>query len=637
MAYANKENFEAYLEQKSGDIENVIHGLWISKDDTLWKRDPYFYIRLGEIADKLGQVMFAHEVLEEGLQRFPSNPRLNQLQALSMIRCGFLSKSREILTGLVREGHRDEETLGILGRVYKDMWLSSDDGSLLKRSRDLYYQAFKGSGGYYSGINAASLSLILGERDTARKLASAVLSKCLKLLKGGERDYWNLATIGEGFVVLGRYEDAARFLVRAVRESVKNYSYLASTRKQLKLLGRFTDIPQTLFSILNIPPVIGFTGHMIDHPDRGNPRFPPGITDEVKTMIREKLDSIGPAAGYSSVACGSDVLFLECMQERKAETNVIIPFDLNDFFKTSIDFAGEQWVDRANGVLANISQLIRATEGTYAGDDLLFDYANLMIMGKTILRARLLETEPVLLAVSDGSRNGREGGTAQFIQTWKSRGFRTEIIPLEELVPKSGKKKRRKKSSPKTGARQEIRRELKVILFADLVGFSSIQEEQIPAFVRNYLGRIAGHLKQTANPPLHRNMWGDAFFFVFDDIDAAAEFAIELREVGEAEGSELGLDRNLDIRVGLHAGPVYSVQEPVMDRTDYFGTHVNTAARIEPITNPGNVYASEQFAALYAAKGSSPDIECNYVGVIVLPKKFGTYPIYQVKRKNEIM
>ena len=95
------------------------------------------------------------------------------------------------------------------------------------------------------------------------------------------------------------------------------------------------------------------------------------------------------------------------------------------------------------------------------------------------------------------------------------------------------------------------------------------------------------------------------------------------------------MPKHLDIRIGLHAGPVYFAREPVLKRINFFGFHVNQAARIEPITSPGNVYASEQFAALMLA---DPDnsLDCNYVGVIVLPKEFGSYPIYHIKRKSEI-
>jgi class 3 adenylate cyclase len=85
----------------------------------------------------------------------------------------------------------------------------------------------------------------------------------------------------------------------------------------------------------------------------------------------------------------------------------------------------------------------------------------------------------------------------------------------------------------------------------------------------------------------------------------------------------------------LHAGPVYSFLEPLQERRNFFGSHVNQAARIEPITSPGNVYASESFAALLLTDGRNR-FDCRYVGIIVLPKEFGSYPIYHIKRMTEV-
>ena len=123
---------------------------------------------------------------------------------------------------------------------------------------------------------------------------------------------------------------------------------------------------------------------------------------------------------------------------------------------------------------------------------------------------------------------------------------------------------------------------------------------------------------------------------MFDDLLSAAHYALELRDfVMKTEWNRMNLPEDLRIRIGLHAGPVYYAREPILGRTNYFGNHVNRAARIEPITNPGNVYASEQFASLLMSQNAS-DLECKYVGIIVLPKRFGKYPIYHVKRRNEI-
>ena len=59
-----------------------------------------------------------------------------------------------------------------------------------------------------------------------------------------------------------------------------------------------------------------------------------------------------------------------------------------------------------------------------------------------------------------------------------------------------------------------------------------------------------------------------------------------------------GLPKELNLRISLHAGPVYCYKEPVFKELEYAGSHIVRAARIEPITPPGQVYASQQFAAL---------------------------------------
>jgi class 3 adenylate cyclase len=640
-------NFDAYLEHRRDDIEHVIHELWLTRDEATWKRHPFFYIRLGETADKLGQVMFAHDVLREGLEHFPDELRITQLFALASIKCGFMGRARELLTGLVERGHQDEETLGILGRVYKDMWLlaggDGEENTYLARSRDLYLDAFRKNQGYYSGINAASMSLMLGEQDLAQKLARIVIRICLELMKdGARRDYWGLATLGEGFLLLGRYADAKRYYGFARKRGGKNLSYLASTRKQLRLLSRYMDVPDELHAMLSIPPVIAFTGHMIDHPARKTPRFPAELESIVGAEIEKAVDRFNPGIGYSSAACGSDILFLECMQKRRAETNVVLPFELEDFLRESVSFAGNLWTSRARKALARCTRRVQATEGKYLGDDLLFDYANRVLMGQSILRSSILETESVLLAVWDRSRVSATGGTSEFVQTWEKKNFPVHIIDISK-IDRSVLSLSKGRASPADAGNSDtytkyrnVNRVLKVMLFADLVGFGSLREEQFPSYINEYLGRLARNLRKTKHKPLCKNVWGDALYFVFDDLVTAAEYALELRDfIDSTRWDKHNLPPKLNIRIGLHAGPVFGAKEPILNTMNYFGRHVTRAARIEPITNPGNVYASEQFASLLIAR-SDHDLECRYVGIIVLPKKFGTYPIYHVKRKNEI-
>ena len=67
--------------------------------------------------------------------------------------------------------------------------------------------------------------------------------------------------------------------------------------------------------------------------------------------------------------------------------------------------------------------------------------------------------------------------------------------------------------------------------------------------------------------------------------------------------------------------------------SDYTGVRVSRAARIEPITPVGQVYASQQFAAL-ASTQRVKDFICDYVGRVPLPKKAGIIPLYLVRRQN---
>lgn len=650
MSEDNRQRFDDYLDRRRDDLGATIHDLWESRDARAWAADPHFYTRLAETADRLGQAMFAHDVLREALGVFPDDPRLTQLYSLSLVKCGFLSEARDRLSGLVSAGHVDEETLGILGRVSKEIWLASTGGDpshpALKAARDLYLRAFRSSRGHYSGINAASLSLVLGETETAVRLARMVVRICLEAARrGGGVDYWAMATLGEAQLVLGRQEDAARCYRRARSLAGRNLAELASSRRQVRLLARYAPVDGAVAEALRIPPVVAFTGHLLDAHGRRSPRLPAAAVPAVRAGIEAALDGMEAAIGYSSAACGADTLFLEALQARGGETNVVLPFDRADFFASSVGYAGEEWVDRAQKAIAGSASVDLATRGGYGSDDLLFLYANSLIMGKAILRGRLLETEAHLLAVWDGKDTRTTGGTSQFIDSWKRTGMALTVIDSrtgQPILPRQrvaatrpSRAGRPLPGAPGRRAPRRVRRGIVAMLFADLVGYSRLGEEQFPRYIEGFLGAAASRLRDRGCRPVFRNTWGDAILLVFRDLRGAAEYALALRDMVRAtDWQERGLPRDLAIRIGLHAGPVYYAREPVAGRLNFFGTHVNQAARIEPITSPGNVYASEQFAALLAGEPRE-GLDCRYVGVIVLPKEFGSFPIYHLRRGTD--
>lgn len=201
------------------------------------------------------------------------------------------------------------------------------------------------------------------------------------------------------------------------------------------------------------------------------------------------------------------------------------------------------------------------------------------------------------------------------------------------------------------------------MLFADVVGYSKFTEKVIPEFVEAFLKRVSQLAAESKHAPCSLNTWGDAVYAVFDSAHDAGCFALELTRMvqeGERDWLQKGLyweerigdcpdavKHPLNIRTGLHAGPVVMFYDPVVRRLGFTGTHVNRAARIEPIAKPGEVFASEEFAAMaelgreiLMRKGaediaSSSETEqgfvCEYAGSMQLAKDYpGRHRIYRI-------
>jgi class 3 adenylate cyclase len=144
------------------------------------------------------------------------------------------------------------------------------------------------------------------------------------------------------------------------------------------------------------------------------------------------------------------------------------------------------------------------------------------------------------------------------------------------------------------------------------------------------LSAIANLSADPTHTPLTQNTWGDALYCVFATVREAGLFALNLCEqMRSIQWAEAGLPINLNARIALHAGPVYRNIDPVTGQVNYIGTHVNHAARIEPITPPGKVYASQAFAAI-AASEKVNEFTCDYVGQMPWAKHYGTFPTYHV-------
>ena len=165
-----------------------------------------------------------------------------------------------------------------------------------------------------------------------------------------------------------------------------------------------------------------------------------------------------------------------------------------------------------------------------------------------------------------------------------------------------------------------------------LIGFTCLMYELIQVRLLSFfLGGISNGLETLSKPPAFVNTWGDSFFAVFDDLDDGLSLAVQLRDYfSNGNWEALGLSDGLEVRISMHAGPVYEELDPILMRRNFFGKHVNQAARIEPIVLPGSVYVSEIMAALLSF--GHDDFDFEYVGNLELAKNYGSHPIYILQR-----
>ena len=569
----------------------------------------------------------------------PDAAEPHYLGALACVRMGAISEAERWLAPVDRDRLGDKslaaDIWSLAGRIAKDRYSAASDSSRAaarehaRMAIDCYQRAFAISGSAYPAVNAATLAMLSGDAELARTLARKALGAL-----GKDGDHWHHATLGEALLLLDELDPARDHYTEAYRLAGNRFGDIASMRRQLVLIG--SNAARELLEAIPAPRVIAFSGHMIDYPARPLLRFPPALERKVATAIREKLAGFGPSIGYTQPACGADILFLEAMQDAGMQTQIVLPFAKPDFIETSVRFAGEAWCERFEHVLARATRVILATEEAFLGDQVLFEHAAHLIQGMAVLRARELLTQPLALTVHEPGSRELAGGTAASARIWARNGGQTENIDLAVL--RGGKPVDQGKIdeilAPEGSGPSSRPRTLKSLFFADISGFSGMPEEYTPPFVEMFLETCQKTLESLEHRAVDANTRGDALFIVFELPSHAAEFAVRLQQaMSKIDWPAFGIS-GTGVRIGLHTGPVFDIYDPVMSKTTFYGTHVNRAARLEPIVQPGHIFVTEAFAASLVAQNEGR-FTCDYIGAMPLAKQFGEARLYRLRSAGE--
>ena len=355
------------------------------------------YRSAGNALRSLGQFALALGQYEKALALAPDDLESRRQKGLLLGRLKQSDAAKEWLQDLVKDVPDDAESWALLGRVEKDSWVgtwraegktveqmqqdAAADEALLQEAIDAYAKGFrKVPSHYYSGINAVGLmhlqTHLTGneEQEELRKeMEGGVRWAVRGALERASKDYWARATLAELEGLSSTKEIVEAALKSAAAVADKDWFKLNSSREQLLLYKDLGFRPAEVQSCLEIidralarvprpesrwapRQVFLFSGHMIDAPDRKDPRFPADKEPIAAKAVADKLDALG--AGPEDLAlcggaCGGDLLFAEACLARGLKLELRIPFDEPTFIRKSVAFAPGNWTDRFYQVRGN--------------------------------------------------------------------------------------------------------------------------------------------------------------------------------------------------------------------------------------------------------------------------------------------
>lgn len=277
-----------------------------------------------------------------------------------------------------------------------------------------YRQAARRGQGAYALINAATLSLLAGEAESARASALAVLEA-----DDNDTPYYQQATRAEALLVLGRLDEAKAALGRAVSLGPRAWEDHAVTLRQFRLILAELGQADDWLSVLAPPRALHFTGHMALSPD-----------DQLTDRIAEVLVEEKAAFGYGAVAAGADILIAEALAEAGAALHVVLPANAEVFRERSVRPWGETWVTRYDRLL-DLADSVQTTapDLTHVSASAIA-LADETAMGMAVLRAASLAGEALQLALLDPERPDASGAAAT---RWRDAGRRQRLVAVRRL------------------------------------------------------------------------------------------------------------------------------------------------------------------------------------------------------------
>lgn len=548
---------------------------------------------------KAGNYLLCHDLATRAATDGITSRELDYVALLSLANAGStqlaMRRFRELGLGAgpAPDDYDVEEWLALKGRLLKDLALAAPPERaepLFAQAGEVYAQAFDHAGGYFPGINAATMLMLGGRGDDARRLAQRVLDSLDRLAgtaaKTDAERYYRSATEAEAALLLGDHDRAAIALRHAARLLPGNVNALSRTRAQLRLICRHLGIDEQPLDALRVAPVL----------------FVPSTGDGLAADIPLPADASFVCIGLSAPR---ELTIAEHYRALGVRVHLVLP--------AAREHLVEEWQRRHGSEAASRLQrhLDSGAECSIVQGflDREFEW-----------RAAHVSSTACGLSRLEARRLGAGwhdlGGLPGAGQADAPCGCRSNPS-MQEFVAADGRRQTRR---------------LVGTLFADFAGYSRLSDEEQPAFQDVLISAIADALREHQSSILLQHTWGDAVHLVTVDAETTARIADRIHGIVETlRGTLGGMLAKLEMRLSAHYAPVFEGIDPVEGTVTYFGSQLSFAARIEPVTPPGMIFVTEAFAARLTLE--APDrYATEYAGEIELAKRYGKYRLYSLRR-----
>ncbi len=565
------------------------------------------------------------------LSDFPEDIGLKHIAVLSLLRGGAFQAAEKLFGDFNLGEETHEDILALSGRLVKGQIAElgqAADKALYARAATLYEKTYNIAGGSYSGVNAASLWYLAGDKARAETIASNILRDyAITHLDDAQSEYYRYATRAECFFILGNEEAAELALKKALSSDPENYGARASTLRQFEMLGE-GQVP-AFAAALKVPQTLHYTGHMFYIGKVGEERsLTQAEAVELSAEIKRHLKRHSISSAFGALAAGADILFAENILELGIDLHLVLPVPVSDFKRLSVTPMGAHWEARFDAALARAKTVRIIMEDPGDFDPLDLKMGSLIAMGLARLAAQRLHTDPLQISVMDkSSADTTLAGTRFDIKQWHEAGGASENIDWPHGY----------QEKPDLHLQASDRRLFRAMLFTDLKGYGQLPDRSLPDVLTKIFEPMAKKCQELEEPPLDIRSWGDGLFLVFETPLAAARAAFELMDVftQSVAVKDSGGREDLSLRIGVHFGPVWERIDPFTQSPNLYGRHVTTAARLEALAVPGSICVSENFAAVIAMGPTEENCEftCDYVGRAKPKKEESEFALYSLRKR----